>query len=379
MELEYNFLPILILLGGIQGLIFSLILLLKRKSKGQVFLGVFMLVLSYNAFETFTAISGLGENIVFFDLFSFTIIFLLGPSLYFYIHSILLPEKRISKKVLLPHLALPVFQCFINIFLFATYLLITSQAIRVDWDLLLLYAIFDTYSQPLSTLVFAIYVVLAIRLYINASAIEKELIQSNSAQKTTLQFIKILLIIMSVFSALWILTLGFINFTDLNVEAVYYPIEIILVFFTYWSFFAINNKMQFLNDQQKRTAQLIISKPEATLIIQQLKASMEEQKLYLNSKITRELVARETQISPKHISTVLNQFHNQNFNDFINSYRIKEVKRQLHSGKLKTNTITGLALDAGFNSQATFQRVFKKSTGISPKEYASKNEKKVNK
>jgi AraC-like DNA-binding protein len=36
-------------------------------------------------------------------------------------------------------------------------------------------------------------------------------------------------------------------------------------------------------------------------------------------------------------------------------------------------TIAGIAYEAGFNSQATFQRVFKNSVGISPSEYLLKN------
>ena len=81
MELDYSLPNLLILLGAIQGFIFSSILLIKKKHKANLFLAIFMLTLSYNAFETFSAVSGLGDHIVFFDLFSYTAIFLLGLSL----------------------------------------------------------------------------------------------------------------------------------------------------------------------------------------------------------------------------------------------------------------------------------------------------------
>ena len=105
----------------------------------------------------------------------------------------------------------------------------------------------------------------------------------------------------------------------------------------------------------------------------QLRELMSDAKPYLNPKISREALAREIDLSPKTISSILNQHHGLNFNDFINSYRVEEVKLQLRSPKRRTHTITSIALDAGFNSQATFQRVFKSNVGMSPKEYMAQN------
>jgi AraC-like DNA-binding protein len=62
---------------------------------------------------------------------------------------------------------------------------------------------------------------------------------------------------------------------------------------------------------------------------------------------------------------------NKSFNEFINEYRIEEVKKRLLEKGNEHLTIAGLALECGFNSQATFQRSFKNATGVSPKEYLS--------
>ena len=61
-----------------------------------------------------------------------------------------------------------------------------------------------------------------------------------------------------------------------------------------------------------------------------------------------------------------------NFNDFINNYRIEAVKENLKKGEHKKTTLLGIAFDCGFNSKATFNRAFKKSTGLSPKDYLHK-------
>ncbi len=41
----------------------------------------------------------------------------------------------------------------------------------------------------------------------------------------------------------------------------------------------------------------------------------------------------------------------------------------LKAGEQKNQTLLGIAFDCGFNSKATFNRAFKKQTGLSPKEW----------
>ena len=57
-----------------------------------------------------------------------------------------------------------------------------------------------------------------------------------------------------------------------------------------------------------------------------------------------------------------------NFADYINSFRVQEA---IHLFENDTNnrTILNISLDAGFNAKSTFNLVFKKHTGVSPREY----------
>ncbi|WP_425289983.1 helix-turn-helix domain-containing protein, partial [Shewanella algae] len=66
------------------------------------------------------------------------------------------------------------------------------------------------------------------------------------------------------------------------------------------------------------------------------------------------------------LSKIINRAFQMNFNDFINRYRVEEVKKQLQNPKNASLTIMSLAYDAGFNSKATFNRAFKKHTGENP-------------
>jgi len=99
---------------------------------------------------------------------------------------------------------------------------------------------------------------------------------------------------------------------------------------------------------------------------------IEEDTLYKNPELTLSEVAKKLETNVSVISRMINQGFKMNFNDFINNYRIEEVKKAFDKGKHKKTTLLGIAFDCGFNSKATFNRAFKKNTGISPKEYLKK-------
>lgn len=101
----------------------------------------------------------------------------------------------------------------------------------------------------------------------------------------------------------------------------------------------------------------------------QLSELMIDKRLFENPRLTLADVAEELSTTSKTISLVVNSGFDMNFNDFVNHYRIEAVKDKLDKGEQTTSTLLGIALDCGFNSKATFNRAFKKSTSLSPKAY----------
>jgi len=94
-----------------------------------------------------------------------------------------------------------------------------------------------------------------------------------------------------------------------------------------------------------------------------------EEKLYQNPELTLTDVAKKLKTNASVISKTINQGFQMNFNDCINHYRIESVKNRFSDGEHKKSTLLGIAYDCGFNSKATFNRAFKKNTGITPKEF----------
>lgn len=79
-------------------------------------------------------------------------------------------------------------------------------------------------------------------------------------------------------------------------------------------------------------------------------------------------VAERLAVNSGFLSQVINSRFNKSFRELINEYRIEEVKRQLLDNQQQAS-ILSLALEAGFNSEASFYRVFKSSTGLTPKAF----------
>jgi AraC-like DNA-binding protein len=96
---------------------------------------------------------------------------------------------------------------------------------------------------------------------------------------------------------------------------------------------------------------------------------MDNDRPYLDPSLSLDKLAHQTEMNPKYLSLILNNTLNKNFYEFINEYRIEEVKELLIDPELKHLTIAGIANEAGFNSKSSFNSIFKKQTNITPKEF----------
>lgn len=108
---------------------------------------------------------------------------------------------------------------------------------------------------------------------------------------------------------------------------------------------------------------------EAEKYLDKLKTLMESEKLYLEAKLSLNQLATKLNISTNNLSQLINEKLDQNFYEFVNSYRIKEIKQKLVDPKSENYTLLALAYDCGFNSKSSFNNIFKKFTGKTPKEF----------
>lgn len=106
---------------------------------------------------------------------------------------------------------------------------------------------------------------------------------------------------------------------------------------------------------------------DAKLMFQHLLELMEQHKPFLEPKLSLTALANLLNISPNHLSQIINQFGQKNFNDFVNQYRVEEFIRR--SSEKSHLSFLALALESGFNSKSTFNSVFKKHKGLTPSQF----------
>ncbi|HET7734008.1 MAG TPA: helix-turn-helix domain-containing protein, partial [Paludibacter sp.] len=121
--------------------------------------------------------------------------------------------------------------------------------------------------------------------------------------------------------------------------------------------------------QNTGTATLKITEKKGNEIKEKLLAYMTEGKPFLNAELRQADVATAIGYSIHELSQVLNVQLNQNFSDFVNSYRVEEVKIRMQTDDAKKYTLTAIAMQCGFSAKSSFLRAFKKATNMTPSDY----------
>ena len=109
-----------------------------------------------------------------------------------------------------------------------------------------------------------------------------------------------------------------------------------------------------------------LNKDKKELLLSAVQKNLENEKPYLNADLTINELSETLGVSSNQLSQVINEMSGKNFQQFINEYRVAEVKRNISDS---TKTLLGIALDSGFNSKSAFNRIFKEITGMTPSAY----------
>ena len=138
------------------------------------------------------------------------------------------------------------------------------------------------------------------------------------------------------------------------------------------SWFSDLSKLYFLEpptEQSENTIQNQAQKETFEKEKAELLNFMEKEKPFLNPEITLPELSKKLKLSSNQLSQILNSGFGKNFNEFINDFRVKMVKEKMIAPENSHLSLLGIAFESGFNSKASFNRVFKKTTGLSPSQF----------
>ncbi|MCP4157221.1 MAG: helix-turn-helix domain-containing protein [bacterium] len=109
-------------------------------------------------------------------------------------------------------------------------------------------------------------------------------------------------------------------------------------------------------------------------IIKKLKALMDIQKLYQDDNLSLKDLANKLHVTSHFLSQLLNDQLGVSFFDMVNGYRVEEVKERLSDPEDANTPVLTIAYDAGFSQKSSFNRYFKKMTGLTPSQFRKNNE-----
>ena len=87
---------------------------------------------------------------------------------------------------------------------------------------------------------------------------------------------------------------------------------------------------------------------------------------FSNPELTIMDLAEGIHEHPKLVSEAINTVGKQNFNSYINQYRIKKAEVLLKNDKNINLSVEGIGIEVGFKSKSAFYSAFKKFTGTTP-------------
>lgn len=310
--------------------------------------------------------------------------FLLGPMLYFLLQSLILPKAQFIQ-TLYKHL-IPYFL----VWLFVSVPLALSIATPYfrefgDW-----YAQHDYLINLPENAFFLLYIYFSLRLH---TQIRAAMLESSSTEKNNLSWYRHLLIGL----ALIVLFDTLCTFYEFYFPVIPWNIGTLIAvsFVALYSYLGYKGMFQahillpdfLLSKLASPTAEMLhVPEPElpaqktlraldgySDAEIETLKSRLlhvvENQKPYLNEALGLGELADSLGISTKKLSELLNQHLHTNFYNFINEYRVREVIARLATADAEKYTLIAIAYDCGFQSKASFNRIFKQKMGMSPSEY----------
>jgi AraC-like DNA-binding protein len=331
--------------GLLHGLVFAVYLCFfkKKKTLPNILLGLMLVFMAFRIGKS--VMLNFGNDLEPIFIFAgLAFLLLIGPVLRWYVLGLTRSNFKRSSD-------------YISELAPFTMMLIMSLFVTKNW--------FDTHSKQViivfgSALIF-IYLHFAFYIFMSGSVLKKV----KNSDKNTLQtksqkaIIEWLYLVIIGFIVIWISF--FLNIIDDAVPYIVGPIVYSITIY-FLSYKAFHLKVTDLDGN-------VFKENDHTVLFGEISKLIIDEKLYLESDVSLSRVSKLIGQSTQKTSEVINQYAQQNFNDFVNYSRIQDAKRMLLDSHSKNHTISSIAYDTGFSSLSSFNSAFKKFEGVTPSSY----------
>jgi len=374
---------IIAIIGFIQAFFFFILALSKRKKEvADYILATLFLLLCYHLGANYVMVTDYKYQFPHIIGTSGPISLLYGPLLFFFIKNYISGKHLFKPKYILHFLPFVIDHLY-NFVIF--YRQPGSEKIadleeiiagKPDFDLS-----FSLIAYSLSPLVYSIWSVLVLRVH--RKNLKK--LYSFTSDRLKLEWLWILTWSMLVVGAISLILNSIIVFTDI---ADWVKLRLmIMILGSVWVFFlgyysirktpfyrsyhidGIDTLEMGKEPVKEKYEKTRLKDDEVESISKKLVRYLDLEHPYLNKNLTIGELAEAIDVPTHQLSQLINGHMGQSFFELINSYRVKEVKKRFFDPKYANLTLLGIAMECGFNSKASFNRIFKQITNQTPTEY----------
>lgn len=218
--------------------------------------------------------------------------------------------------------------------------------------------------------------ILLVQIYQELTSYEAQLMnQYSEIERHSLAWLKYAILGSLILWTLWAVPFTIQLGVGIPGSWVYYPLYVGQAIIIYWVGYGIYARRDIFEAPELSSTDSPDSVSEPTFSTraeghyQRLIHLMNEEALYTHPDLSMSLLAEKTGLSNGYLSQILNQQEGKNFFEFVNAYRVEEVKRRLADPAFAHYSLLAIGMDAGFKSKSTFYSVFKKMTGKTPAAY----------
>jgi len=363
-----KYLDFFILLASLQGFLIAIIFavspLFKRKSSR--YLGLLIFVVSLQNLSN--GLFNLGHQQIEYFPLSFTI--LIPFSLYCFVNYFIDKDyqlKRFEKLMILFFFC----QFAYKFFCFVIYLINPTAILNQQFFM------YFNYLFEICALVFMMLILFRLNNLIGF--FERELLQEYAdIEDKTLSWLRWTLVAVFVLSIVWLIAFALkLSIGDQTI-LVFYFVWFGVSLLTYWLAYSVYIRRHIFE------VNLVTLPAENTNVVQALSENtdlhhkklldlMDQEKLFQNPALNMTLLAQKMDLSKGYLSLIINQKEGKNFFEFVNTYRVEEIKKNINDPDKSHYSLLGIGMEAGFKSKSTFNSVFKKLTGQTPSQFKKSN------
>ncbi|MEM6525568.1 MAG: helix-turn-helix domain-containing protein [Bacteroidota bacterium] len=372
--LNINPINFLILSGVLQGILLGLLLLfMKPQAKSNRWLALAIICVNFHILYLMIIDLDLERRHSFLLWFPYSYLTALGPLIYLYVKSLIAERFEMGSTE---------YKLFIPVG-FEVGLQLVCIGYGIQQDIVF-------YNTPFNaTLSVVIFLAAAVSIFYYLKR-SRNLLQSHQewakANFSTLDTVTPgwLYELLKYYRIIWLLCVPFVivflfifrlQWQYLILAMIAYVLLLCITYLTYWigikGFSQMGLIKPFKNEPDSRSvstyAKLTDSQVKQYLI--QINEQVKKEKLFLEQDLDLRGLAKNVGFKPNLLSYLLNRHLGKSFYEYVNSFRIEEVKQRLESDEFRHLSILAIAFDCGFNSKTSFNRIFKQMTGLTPSQY----------